>query len=132
MGMLGGRDRRASSSAFSTCDWETTAYSTESSLRGTPSTAPVQIDPLQEEAGTEAIWLRDIQYLALALTRTTSLLEKLWLLVLIAKNVLRSRDYHHLNKIATDDLYDNIIHSAMGSVMCAYDQGAWQGSQKRV
>lgn len=39
--------------------------------------------------------------------------------VLIAKNVLRPEDHHRLNAVKTDDLYNNIIHSTMESVLCA-------------
>lgn len=60
------------------------------------------------------------EHLALALTRTTSLLEEPLLSVLIAKNALRPKNRHCLNEVKTDDLYENIIHSVMESVLCAY------------
>lgn len=61
-----------------------------------------------------------IQYLALALTRTTSLLEEPHFSVLIAKNALRPRDHHCLNAVEIDDLYDNIIYSSMKNTLCVY------------
>lgn len=36
------------------------------------------------------------------------------------KDALRPRDHHHLNEVETGNLYDNIIHSAMESALCAY------------
>lgn len=56
----------------------------------------------------------------LALTWTTSLLEELRLLVLIAKNALRPGDSRYLNEVEINDLYDNIIHFAIESALCAY------------
>lgn len=35
------------------------------------------------------------------------------------KNVLGPSD-RHLSAVETDDLYDNVIHSAMESALCAY------------
>lgn len=49
-----------------------------------------------------------------------SLLKKPRLSVLIAKNALRSDYRHHPNEVKMDDLYNNIIHSAMESALCAY------------
>lgn len=49
-----------------------------------------------------------------------SLLEEPQLSVLIAKNAMRPKDYHRLNAVKTDDLYDNIIHSAMETALYAY------------
>lgn len=40
--------------------------------------------------------------------------------VLIAKNALRPGDCHRLNVVKTNDLYDNVIHFAMESALCAY------------
>lgn len=64
------------------------------------------------------MWPRSIRHLALALTWTISLLEEPQLSVLIAKNALRPGDYHRLNVVEIDDLYDNIIHYAVESVLC--------------
>lgn len=49
-----------------------------------------------------------------------SFLEKPQLLILIAKNSLRPDDRHRLGAIKIDKLYDNVIHSAMKSVLCTY------------
>lgn len=61
-----------------------------------------------------------IQHLTLALIQTTYLFKEPHLYVLISKNALRPEDHHCLNTVETDDLYDNIIHSAIESVLCAY------------
>lgn len=90
----------------------------KSSSRGTPSLAPVQIEPSQKEVRNEATWLWDIQHLAMALTKTNSLLEEPQLSFLIAKNAQRLGDRHRLNAVETDELYDNIIDSTMESVLC--------------
>lgn len=50
----------------------------------------------------------------------TPLLEEPHLSVLIAKNALRYRDCHRLNEVKMDDLYDNVMHAAMKSVLHAY------------
>lgn len=103
----------------------------KSSFRGTPSILPNQIGPQQEEAGTEAPWPQGIQHLLLALTRVNSLLEELRLFILIAKNSLRPRDHHYLNTVETDDLYNNVIHSAMQSALCAYLAKKWNKAMRR-
>lgn len=58
--------------------------------------------------------------MALALIKTSSLLEEPRLFVLIAKNALRPGDLHRLNEIKTDNLYDNTMHSTMESILCVY------------
>lgn len=58
--------------------------------------------------------------MALALTRMTSLLEKSRLSIFITKDALRPGDRYCLNAVEMDDLYDNIVHSAMESVLRAY------------
>lgn len=50
----------------------------------------------------------------------TSILVEPNLSVLIFKNALRPGDHHHLNEIWTDDLFDNIMHSAMEGAIYAY------------
>lgn len=50
----------------------------------------------------------------------TLLLKEPRLSVLIAKTGLRPRDHHHLNEVEIDDLYDNIMHSALESALCDY------------
>lgn len=92
----------------------------ESSSIGASIVGPFAIEPTLENIGIETQWPCSIQHLALALTRTISLLEEPCLLVLIAKNALRPEDHHHLNEVEMDDLLDNIMHSAMESVLCAY------------
>lgn len=68
----------------------------------------------------------------LALTRTTSLLEKPNLSVLMSKNTLRPGDRHRLNKVKKNDLFDNIMHSHGECPLCVYGQRAKQGSEVRV
>lgn len=92
----------------------------ESSTRDTPPTAPTQTDAPQPEVDVGATWPKGIQHLALALTRSISLLEEPRLSTLIAKRALRPGDCHPLHEVETDDLYDNIMHSAMKSALCAY------------
>lgn len=40
--------------------------------------------------------------------------------VLVAKNSLRPSCHHHLSTVEIDKLYDNVIHSARKSALCAY------------
>lgn len=54
------------------------------------------------------------------MTRKTSHLKEPRLSILIAKNALSPGDYHYLNEVETDNLYDNIIHSAMESALYPY------------
>lgn len=49
-----------------------------------------------------------------------SLLDEPNLAILITKNALRPRDHRCLNEVETDELFDNIMHSALGSDLCAY------------
>lgn len=99
---------------------KTSPIQLKASSRGDPAAVLIQANPSREEAGARATWPRGIQHLALAFTRKTSLLEESRLSVLIAKNALRPRDYHRLNEVETDNLYDNIIHSMMESAFYAY------------
>lgn len=97
-----------------------TASLPKPSSTGTPVVDLVFAEPSQESVGAEVTLPQGIQHLALGLTRMTSLLEKPRLLVLITKNALMPGDCHRLNAVQTDDIYGNIIHSAMESALCAY------------
>lgn len=120
MGSLGRENHHASSSSFPPTIEGTTSTQPESCFRDTPVAVPIQTDAQQEETSVGASWPRGIQHLALALTRTTSLLKEPRLYVLIAKNTPRPKDHQRLNEVETDDLYGNIIHSAIESVLYAY------------
>lgn len=99
---------------------ENTSTQPESSFRSATVAAPIQADPAQDEVGVGANLVSGIQHLALVLTRTPSLLKELHLFILIIKNALRVKDLHRLNEVKMDYLYDNIAHSTMESVLCAY------------
>lgn len=55
----------------------------------------------------------------MVLTQMDLLLDESRFSILLAKNALRLGDRHYSNVAETDELYDNIIHSAMESAMCA-------------
>lgn len=92
----------------------------ESSTRGASAAVPVTVEPASENARVKSPWPRSIQHLVLAMTRTIFLLEESYISILIAKNALRPENSHRLNEVEMDDLYDNIIHSAIETVLCAY------------
>lgn len=50
----------------------------------------------------------------------TSLLEESFLSILITKYALRLGDCHCLHMVEMDNLFDNIMHSVMESVLCAH------------
>lgn len=61
----------------------------KSFIRDDSAAILVFIEPSSKNAGVESLWPHRIQYLVLALTLMTSLLEEPHLSVLIAKNALR-------------------------------------------
>lgn len=99
---------------------EQTVTQLEPSSKGTPLISLDQIGQQHEEARIEALCPQGIQHLALALTQVNSLLEEPQFSILIAKNSLWPGDRHRLNAVETNDLYNNGIHSAMGSALYVY------------
>lgn len=49
-----------------------------------------------------------------------SLLEDPNLAFLLTKNTLRPGEHRHLNELETDDLFDNVMYSALDSAFYAY------------
>lgn len=92
----------------------------ESSSRATPLIPTIQLHTQNKKAGTGISWPWGIQHLAIALIQDDSLLKEPRLSVLIANNPLKLGDCHRLGIVETDELYNNIIHSAIESAMCAY------------
>lgn len=66
------------------------------------------------------VWLPSIQCLALALTRTPSLLEDPSLTILLTKNALRPGDRRRLSEVRMDELFDNVMYYVLKSLVCAY------------
>lgn len=86
-----------------------------------PSTAvPTAAKPIPTSEGVDSPWPLSIQCLALALTRTPSLLEDPSLAVLLTKNALSPEDRRRLNEVETDDLFNIVIHSALESAFRSY------------
>lgn len=101
----------------------------EFSTMDAPLVSPNQSGAQNEETETWFLWPWGIQHLAMALTQMDSLLEEPWLLVFIAKNVLRFGDRHHLGVVETDEPY-SLCHRK--HPVCILSQGAEQSSKERV
>ena len=56
----------------------------------------------------------------MVLNRAPSLLDDPTIGILLMKSVLRPVDRRCLNELKTDELFDNVMHSALESALCAY------------
>lgn len=77
-------------------------------------------DPAPTNVGIESPWPLSIQWLTMALNYLPSLLDDPTLTILLIKSALRPADRHHLNGVKIDELFDNVLHSALESALCAY------------
>lgn len=85
-----------------------------------PTTIPIPLEPAPTNMGVESSWPLSIQHLALALNYTSSLLGDPTLVVLLIKSAFRPADHHGPNGVKIDDLFDNIMHSTLESVLCTH------------
>lgn len=85
-----------------------------------PAAIPIPFKLAPASMGVEASWAPSIQHVALVLNQVLSLLNDPSLVVLLIKNALRLRNRDRMNELKTDELFDNVIHFALESVLYAY------------
>lgn len=103
--------------------WIATPSSSSGSLSTVtelPTDVPSLSIPALASARVESSWHVRIQRLALAISRTPSLLDNPSLGLLVIKSTLRPTDCRHLNEVETNELFVNVIHSILEGVLCTY------------
>lgn len=85
-----------------------------------PAAVSIPSKPAPADVGIESLWPLSIQRLTLALNWAPSLLYDPTLAILLIKSALRLGDHCRMNELETDELFDNVMHSALESALCTY------------